>query len=181
MAIRFDKITTPQHPFCSSMLTLYNEAFPDYERRVEADFLLLMQGDAPFCCYALSSEGEFVGLITLWHFEHFRFVEHFAIDPALRGRDFGSKVMEAVIKWSEQPIILEVEPPTNEQSERRIRFYNRLGFEVVETAYLQPPYQKGFLPTPLYLMCNKGVWPKNAVQILHRQVYRYFADEAVDG
>lgn len=51
--------------------------------------------------------------------------------------------MAAYIGESARPIVLEVEPPDTDMAQRRISFYERLGFHLNPFEYMQPPLQKG--------------------------------------
>lgn len=46
--------------------------------------------------------------------------------------------MEEYIRQSGKPVLLEVEPPLGEMEQRRIGFYERLGFHLNPYAYVQP-------------------------------------------
>lgn len=102
-----------------------------------------------------------VGFITYWDFEHFYYVEHFAINPALRNGGYGKKVLNHLREVLQRPIVLEVEMPVEEMAQRRIHFYQRQGFNLWEREYQQPPYkpEDDFLPMRLMvhgdLQCEK--------------------------
>lgn len=78
------------------------------------------------------------GFITEWTFDEFYFLEHFAVQPELRGGGIGSQIMQSYLQSSEKPIIIEVEADESEISLRRINFYRRLGFHLNEFGYYQP-------------------------------------------
>ena len=48
--------------------------------------------------------------------------------------------MKQFLVFCGTPVVLEVEMPTDEMSKRRIGFYERLGFELDNQVYHQPPY-----------------------------------------
>ena len=105
------------------MLDLYLSAFPAEERRDVSDLVRLMCGEPRFHVLAAYDEAGFAGFITYWDFSAFRYVEHFAISDACRGKGYGGAVIEHVKSATDLPILLEVEPPVTEQAVRRIRFY----------------------------------------------------------
>jgi hypothetical protein len=49
-------------------------------------------------------------------------------------------------------VILEVEPPTDESSLRRINFYKTIGFKLNDHNYIQPPYDKNKKPVKMIIM-----------------------------
>lgn len=97
-------------------------------------------------------DGRPVGLLTLWDFEPFRFIEHFAILPALRNGGYGRRTLELLFAQSGKPHVLEVERPDTEPAARRIDFYRRSGFRLWEVDYRQPAYRPGSPEIPMYLM-----------------------------
>lgn len=84
-----------------------------------------------------------VGFTALWIFNSFVFIEHIAIDEDKRGGGYGSKAIELIKESYNKPIILEAEAPVTEQQIKRIKFYNRLGFNVNGFDYTQPSYHGG--------------------------------------
>lgn len=130
----------------------YNGSFPEVERR---DFALVRQliADEPaFQLRVFCFDGCYVGFISNWQFEGFRYAEHFAIDPAARNGGIGTKVLRHFLALSEDPVVLEVELPEDEWACRRIGFYERQGFRLDTHRYLQPPYRSGGEAIELRLM-----------------------------
>ena len=140
-------ISKPVREIADPLLDLvektYTSSFPEEERR---DFSLvrkLLEEDSRFEMYALLRDGIYVGFITGWQFEGFVYAEHFAIDESARNGGIGAKAMTSFLALHEDPVVLEVEMPTEEMSKRRIGFYERLGFVLDHHVYFQPPYRKG--------------------------------------
>lgn len=134
---------------------LYIEAFPVDERRSKESIIELLKEDY-FEFIPIFIAEEFVGFATLWIFENFAYIEHFAIDPKKRNMGIGfdfikilqGKVMENSKLTFTFPskkitnIALEVEKPDNEIAKRRVQFYERLDFKILDNYYFQPPYTK---------------------------------------
>ena len=131
----------------------YTESFPEVERR---DFSL-------------------VGFITGWLFDGYTYVEHFAIDPAARNGGIGAEAMKQFLIFCGTPVVLEVEMPTDEMSKRRIGFYERLGFELDNQVYHQPPYREGGEWLEMRLMTYGDVDLEHSFEqvknCLHKNVY----------
>lgn len=153
---------------------LYLASFPECERRPWAK----IRDAAPHSYPALwgiylteTSAAEFVGLITLWRFERFTYVEHFAVMERLRGRGIGSEVIKQIA--AEGPVVLEVEPATvSKQASRRIAFYERAALSVISRTYRQPPYAPGLPWVDLWLMGSHGCPQADEVtELLHKRVY----------
>jgi ribosomal protein S18 acetylase RimI-like enzyme len=163
-----------------TLLNLFTEellisSFPFEERRDK-----LMQRDYSdhnnrFSNNIILSNEIPVGLLTYWDFDNFIFIEHFAVDPKKRSRGIGKTVLTLLKEMLQRPILLEVEIPKDENSLRRIVFYQRLGFSVCETNYLQPPYHPDGEYIPMYLMghgfANFLKESEQIATVLYRNVY----------
>lgn len=137
----------------SFIKNLYLESFPLSERRDTKLMFDLYKRDTIFTISIIEENSQYVGFLTYWSFNDFIFAEHFAISPDFRNGGFGGKVMKLFIKSVQQPIVLEVELPSTILSERRIGFYQRLGFRLWEDIpYQQPPYLVDGKPVPMKLM-----------------------------
>ena len=74
---------------------LYEQSFPPEERR---DWCALPVDTPAFKLWAIvdddiDEEPVEVGLVTVWEFDGFSYVEHFAVQPGLRGAGVGSWVL----------------------------------------------------------------------------------------
>ncbi|MFR5732848.1 MAG: GNAT family N-acetyltransferase [Clostridium sp.] len=164
------------------MLQRINETnFPEIYRIMQASF-----SDDEYRPYdeqlALFEEPEYriyympAGFLAVWEFESFIYIEHFAVDPALRNSGTGSAMLQELIKQYQKPICLEVELPEDELTRRRIGFYERNGFVFNEYPYIQPPISKGKSPVPLRIMTYRSEITREEFQkmkeILYRRVYK---------
>ncbi len=142
----------------------------------------------------IACSGEVLGLLSLFDLQHdhWFFVEHLAIAPEGRGQGWGSALLRALQSWAQGRqirLLLELEPleaclnlpsalATSPQAEReaRLRFYQRLGFQLLPEPWIQPPYQADREPVELRLMS----WPEavegqalaSLRQRLARRIYR---------
>ena len=66
--------------------------------------------------------------ITVWKFEDFAFIEHFAVNPFYRNQGLGSLILHEILNLLQCQICLEVELPKTDFAKRRIGFYERNGF-----------------------------------------------------
>ncbi len=164
------------------MLQRINETnFPEIYRIMQASF-----SDDEYRPYdeqlALFEEPEYriyympAGFLAVWEFESFIYIEHFAVDPALRNSGTGSAMLQELVKQYQKPICLEVELPEDELTRRRIGFYERNGFVFNEYPYIQPPISKGKSPVPLRIMTYGSAITREEFQkmkeILYRRVYK---------
>ena len=165
------------------MLQRINETdFPEIYRIMQASF----SGDEyrPYDeQLALFEEPEYriyympAGFLAVWEFESFIYIEHFAVDPALRNSGTGSAMLQELVKQYQKPICLEVELPEDELTRRRIGFYERNGFVFNEYPYIQPPISKGKSPVPLRIMTYGEAITRETFEamknVLYRSVYKY--------
>lgn len=152
---------------------LYEDSFPPEERRPWEALASLPE---EFSVFGIVCGGTVCGLITIWRFEgEMAYIEHFAVDPAMRGSGIGASVLAAVRQTaSPLPIILEVEPEgSTPEAARRLGFYRRNGFiDFPDFNYIQPPYSPGLPSVRLTLMASDSTMDlEAATRRLHRSVY----------
>lgn len=129
------------------------ESFPRSERRFGSTSTDFWNNNPDYTIDLVVKKCNLVGFLTYWDLVDFIFAEHFAIAPEARNNGIGGKVMNLFMKKVNKPVILEVELPTTILSERRIGFYQRLGYKLWDDIpYLQPAYHDGDNPIPMKLM-----------------------------
>lgn len=129
------------------------DAFPPEERRPMPQQRTYADHNPLFHPHAVMENGTFAGLLNYWTLQGFIYIEHLATCPSLRGGGLGKRILQQLIAQTTVPIVLEVEPPTNEISVRRIGFYKRCGFTLWEQQnYMQPAYADDLPSIPLLLM-----------------------------
>lgn len=126
----------------SKVYKLMTEAFPPSEIRNEAGQRSLLCRPE-YRLYTAKKEEQVHGLLAVWQFEKFDFIEHFAVDSSLRGNGLGGRLLSDYLKSAEKTIFLEVEEPVTDLAKRRIGFYERLGFCLNDFDYIQPDLQQG--------------------------------------
>ena len=160
------------------MLQRINETnFPEIYRIMQASF-----SDDEYRPYdeqlALFEEPEYriyympAGFLAVWEFESFIYIEHFAVDPALRNSGTGSAMLQELVKQYQKPICLEVELPEDELTRRRIGFYERNGFVFNEYPYIQPPISEGKSPVPLRIMTYGSAITQDTFEEMKRVLYQ---------
>ena len=169
----FIRLTDPAGPEFETAFALYEVSFPVYERRTrsaqagrlshpEYRFTLLREGD------------RFQGILLYWEGPGFRYVEHFAIAPELRGGGVGARAL-AELCGQGIPVILEIDPPVDEISVRRQHFYERCGFVKNPFSHVHPPYRGQFQGHPLVVMSA----PSALSQSDYDRFARYLFDPVV--
>ncbi len=176
MKIRLREIqtTSPEYTAAEELL---HTAFPETERRDDDAQRHNTDNTDRFHSCILEDQNGFIGIFNYWDFDTFRYCEHFAVSPHLRGNGLGSSALDAAINSdTTKPWILEVEFPCDDYSRRRIQFYQRNGFTMhPDMEYLQPPYRQGDTPLPMLLMTTPPLLAATdvaeAARILCQHVY----------
>ena len=146
-----------EHPLSEAQFQtfwqLICQSFPEHERRRPEELHALQSNPAVRILAAQNVDGRLFGTLLLWVLPQFVFVEHFAVNPALRSQGIGRKLLEALSEHFEQPQILEIEPPTDPIRERRVAFFAGSGFHLNEGDFLLPCLHDGVRRSvPLKLM-----------------------------
>ena len=149
-------------------------SFPEVERRDCEGFAFICKNDAFAIKSNLGNNSDLEYFITHWELKNFIYIEHFAISHHLRGKGMGSSILKDFIKKNKRPIVLEVEPPVDSISRRRIQFYERLGFTLFHWNYQQPPYRQSDDFLDLLLMTNSPelLQNKNGFQSIKTEIHR---------
>ncbi|MFL9483096.1 GNAT family N-acetyltransferase [Chitinophagaceae bacterium LWZ2-11] len=157
---------------------LYEQSFPIHERRLWSA-MLSISDEPEMNLNVIKDADDLIGFVIWWQIEEWLYIEHIAIDPLQRGKQYGSKIIELLIEKSANKLILEVEPPHDSISLKRIKFYERLNLAVIPFPYKQPPYRRGEDSLPMLLMStpqivNKEEFIKLSTAIKER-VYERFS------
>lgn len=158
---------------------LFESAFPPEERPTFEN--MRSRPDEEFQFNVIEDDGKPVGILSFWDFGEFAYIEHFAIDEALRNNGLGSKTLKTLKEsvFPEKEMILEVEPPENETAKHRIAFYERNGFFCnTGFEYTQPPYGKGMEPVPMLVMSRNRLAAtqlRKFTETLYQKVYHTHA------
>lgn len=154
---------------------LYTEAFPPEERRELKQLENLLQTESAMSFNAVKYDGELAGLFVYWDFGSFYYLEHLAVFASLRNKKIGEQILEWVTENLKGVRVLEVEPADTDMATRRIRYYERNGYQILDKSYLQPPYIPDGKDFPLWIMGNVSDQPaealKKEIQIIKDKVY----------
>ncbi|MGN0692853.1 MAG: GNAT family N-acetyltransferase [Oscillospiraceae bacterium] len=156
--------------------SLMEKSFPADERR-PYEKQKAQLSDPMYTIYGVKQDsGKVTAFITVWQFEHFAYVEHFAVDPDCRGSGVGSAVLRELLSELSCLICLEVELPENDIAKRRIAFYERNGFVTNSYPYIQPPYSEEQKPLPLIIMTSGRTVSEDEFEymkgLLYKKVYK---------
>lgn len=153
---------------------IMKKSFPldEYRPYLEQKNLL---NNSKYDIYVLEDEKNIKAFISVWNFESFGYIEHFAVNENSRNCGLGSIIIKELTELLKIPICLEVELPNTDFSKRRIEFYKRNGFFLNEYTYVQPPISKGKKEIPLKIMTyGKSITEETFSKIkniLYKEVY----------
>lgn len=166
------KIQPEDKSLINEIYNSYCSSFPEDERRNEKQFFDLFTTEKAEILSVVFEEKN-VGYLIIWKLENdIVFVEHFEVFPQYRNMKLGSKILEKLHQEFSK-LVLESEPAElNEIAERRINFYKRNGFEVIDENYIQPAYDKTKNSMNLWLLSS--FTPKETKELsekIHSTVY----------
>lgn len=163
------RVTGVDDPLFTESLNIYQTSFPVHEQRRVQDFPLAFADPDFFYETFLNEAGRVAAILVTWRRKEFVYLEYFAVDASLRGQGAGQKILEELRDAFPHKVILEIDPPEDEISRRRLGFYRRHGFVPnPQFDYMHPPYTDEGKPFPLLLMTHG--------EALDEETYRSFVD-----
>lgn len=130
-------------PIWSEVWDLYISSFPEYERRGVLSHQNASQDKSFNTKVALNEEGNLLAFIFYWKINNMIYIEHLAVNTQNRGGSIGTKVVQTLLdEHIGYNVILEIEPPVTEITQRRLRFYNKFGFKENPYEYTHPSYAR---------------------------------------
>ncbi len=150
---------------------IMEEAFPASKRRPYQKMYDLFKKEA-FRFFCIKEDQQVLGVIMCWECQSCVFVENFAVSKLARGKGIGSEILTKVKQYyNDAIIVLEVETPHDEMSERRIGFYNRNGFILNVYGYLQPKINETINEIPLLIMSYPKRLTKQQYDIMKTEIF----------
>lgn len=151
--MEFIHIQDAQSERAKRIFTSYTTTFPEDERRNSGQFQKLFSNEK-VNILGIFKEQIFVGYAIIWQLSDFGFMEHFEIFPEFQNQKLGSLFLNYIVKQHAH-LVLETEPKNlNEDAVRRIKFYEKNGFYILQEDYIQPAYSSEKKPLTLWLMAN---------------------------
>lgn len=135
----------------SKFWEIYESSFPEDERRDQLTQKKILSNKS-YKLIPYYKDGHMIGFAALWELGDLIFLEHLAIKEEFRGNGYGTKILEDIKHKHPNKVVLEVEPPKDDISIKRIKFYKKAGFHLNNNHYMQPPLGKGKKSVPLKIM-----------------------------
>jgi ribosomal protein S18 acetylase RimI-like enzyme len=149
---------------------ILEDSFPEDERRSREGQLALLD-DPRYCVYGYGDGVK--GIMAIWDIGEFAFLEHFAVKRECRNLGLGSQMLSDISAHLGRRICLEVEPPIDTLTKRRVGFYQRNGMSLNHYGYIQPSLGTGRNPVPLMIMTSGGEVDKEKFDSLCGFIYTH--------
>lgn len=157
------------------VFNLMQESFPEVEYRTYENQKKLLKNPNYELLEFRDDFGKLMAFMAVWNLPTFKFIEHLAVSKECRGMGIGSKIMREFIEKSNSKIILEIEIPKDEITTKRLRFYEKLGFNMNEFEYTQLPLREKAPIIPMAILSYPEKLSReeflNIRNILHSGVY----------
>ena len=154
------------HPIFETFKALYTSSFPIFEQRTikqqEEAF-----SDTNYHLTGYEENGNFIGFISYWEFDTYIYIEHFAINTHIRGKGYGTELLQDFIKLTDKIVLLEIDPIVDEVSKARLRFYQKCGFYENCHSHKHPSYRSEYSPHPLIVLTTQRPISNEEYQIFN--------------
>lgn len=136
------------------VFSIMKRSFPQEEmRNYEGQKALLNRDDYFIKTYI--HKQQLAGFCAYYTCDEFIYIEHLACNPEVRGLGIGTKIVQSILTdFNDQIIILEVEPPVDKVTKKRVRFYEKLGFILNPYYHFQPSLNEGMDGVELKIMSS---------------------------
>lgn len=148
--MRFERINDKNHIMYEKAIQLYNSSFPFHEQRENLSRQKILKDNA-YNFDLIYDKDLFVGIVLFWETQDFIYIEHFCVCSEHRNKDYGKKILNLLCQRG-KTIILEIDPPCDEISIRRKKFYERSGFVENYYKHVHPAYHKAYKGHNLVIM-----------------------------
>ena len=165
------RLTDTNERLWEEAFTLCESAFPSEERRDRGEILRVMKNSDYHFCVLLEGE-ELCGIVLYWEIGELIYLEHLATLPEKRCSGLGTAALE-LLKQEGKMIILEIEPPQDELTRRRLGFYSRNGFARAPYRHIQAKYHEGDPDVELVILSYPEVIEKEDYDSFYSYLQRY--------
>ena len=169
--MRLERLSEANAHLFERAFELYQSSFPVEERRDDLEQQRVLKKEA-YHFDLIMLDDSFVGVMLYWETESFVFLEHFTTLPDLRGKGYGKNALD-LLKEKNKIILLEIEPPIDDMTERRYNFYKRNGFTMNPYYHIQAKYHLGDEDLELKVLTYPRIMEKDE----YRAFYEYMTRE----
>lgn len=169
--MRLERLSASNAHLFERAFQLYQSSFPAEERRDDSEQQRVLKKE-DYHFDLIMMDDTFVGVMLYWETESFVFLEHFTTLPELRGKGYGKSALD-LLKEKNKIILLEIEPPIDDITQRRYHFYKRNGFTMNPYYHIQAKYHLGDEDLELKVLTYPRIMEKDE----YRSFYEYMTRE----
>lgn len=164
-----ERIYDSNHKLYNDFKRLYSQSFPIFEQRTETQQEYAFNNEN-YHLIGYCSEGSFIEFISFWEFKDYLYIEHFAINNEIRGKGYGSTILNKFIKSTPKTILLEIDPIIDDISNARLRFYKRCGFWENPYSHTHPSYRDEYQPHHLIVLTTGKQLSEDEYQTFYKDL-----------
>lgn len=138
----FIRINSKEDKYFDGAMKIYEASFPIFEQRTLKNQIEALQNEMYYSSIICEND-KLIGIIFYWKYGKYTYIEHLAISPSLRGKNYGSKILRDFCK-DNKDTILEIDNPIDEISIKRLQFYSKIGFKLQDFEHIHPPYRQEY-------------------------------------
>jgi len=139
--MKLERLTSENTDTFEQAYGLYKYSFPVEERRDDSEQRRVLKNEAYHFDLIMEND-DFIGIMLYWEINNLIYLEHFAIRPEMRDNGYGTKALN-LLKTFDKKVLLEIEPPVDDVTQRRYDFYKRNGFVMNTYHHIQAKYHLG--------------------------------------
>lgn len=137
--MKWIRLRSSDEKYFNQAWAIYEQSFPVFEQRLLRDQQAAMK-DEEFYFIAIVEEERVIAIVGYWIYPHFIYIEHLAVHPEVRGQKIGTKVLHE-LRELQKTLILEIDPPVDNISIKRLHFYENVGFKLNDYPHVHPAYR----------------------------------------
>lgn len=173
----FYRINDVGDKYFKQFADIYKVSFPVNEQRNYAQQEKAF-ADARYYLLTMIEDGKVLSFVAYWDFNTYIYIEHLAVNPELRGKNIGSHMLNRFAEKAGKTILLEIDPVKDEVSEKRLRFYQKLGYKMNPYPHFHPAYNSVYPPHELLVLSyNKGISKEEYDRFYHDLTHVVMFDE----
>lgn len=140
--MEFIRINSKEDKYFDDAMKIYEASFPIFEQRTLKNQIEALENEMYYSSI-ICENGKLIGIVFYWKYGKYTYIEHLAISPSLRGKNYGSKILRDFCK-DNKDTILEIDNPIDEISIKRLKFYSKIGFKLQDFEHIHPPYRQEY-------------------------------------
>lgn len=165
---KIHQIKNKEDQYFAEFWKVYSKSFPLNERRTSGQQIEIFKKTG-YQLISYLSGNRIIGFVAFWTSKEFVFIEHFAVTCEVRNKGFGSAILKQFLVRNVNPVILEIEPPVDDLTRKRLRFYESSGLIGNKHLHFQPPYHPG----DQYLQLDILTYPHQITADLYKQFSQF--------